>query len=172
MGNQAPPSVPSQHFPPTELLFHRVHKNNVSRGKATHFAFALPDMSCNRQLESTAEEARKGHDPQDWGVAAFLVEEIPSREALIHLAQLYRLLARHVPLPGNFAHCEVRVWRFDGDNELLLTERKEVDFRAGDPDTECTRGLPAEWLDPDFHMKWRRRIAKASTLPLGPRLAG
>ena len=111
MENQAPSPPARQHFSNSELLFHRVHRDNIRRGKATAFAFALPDMSCNRETECTAEETRKGYYPEDWGVVAFPVKEIPPRAALIHLAQFYRLLVRHVPLSGNFAHSEVRVWR-------------------------------------------------------------
>lgn len=170
MANTAPPKVANQHFPQTEILFHRVHRANIARGKATAFAFTLPDMSCNRETESTAEEARKGFYPEDWGVAGFAVQEIPPREALAYLSQFYRLLARHVPEVGNFAHSEVRVWRTES-GELLVTARQDGDFPDGDPDRGCARGHPDVWLDPDFHMKWRRRIAQSANLVLGPRVS-
>jgi len=131
-------------------------------------AFALPDMSCNREAESTAEQTRSGYHREDWGVAAFAVQDIPPREQLIHLAQFYRLLARHIPLPGNHAHSEVRVWRMLDNVELLLTLRGDDTFGVDDPDAACTRGDPSDWLDPDFHMRWRRRIAQIADLVLGP----
>lgn len=140
----------------------------MKQGKASLFAYALPDMSCNRANESTTEETRKGFFAEDWGVVAFAVRDIPPREAIAHLSHAYRLLARHVPILGNFSHSEVRVWRID-QGELLLTVRGIADFAQDDVDRDCVRSNPAEWLDPDFHMRWRKRIAQVAELVLGPR---
>ncbi len=126
-------------------------------GKASFLAFELPDMSVNRERHSTAEEARRGFRPEDWGVVSFLVAEMPPREALPHEAHCYHFRARHIPEEGNFAHAEVRVWREDGGVRVLITLRQADDFREGDPDGEADRtGVDA--LDPRFHMRWRKRI--------------
>lgn len=58
-----PTANPNQHFQPTERLFCRVHRASLlANGKPTLLAFDLPDMSCNRESESTAEATRKGFD--------------------------------------------------------------------------------------------------------------
>lgn len=138
----------------------------MAQGRITLLAFRLPDMSCNRETLSTAEETRKGMS--EWGVAAFQVRDIPPREQIPHQAHWYTFLARHVPVPGNYAHCEVRVWRVEGGS-VLITPRQDADFGEGDPDRDCQRGLPEDMLDPDFHLRWRKRLAKRSQLVLGPR---
>src|SRR5262249_54105696 len=120
---------PEQHFPNTEQLFRRVRRESIGRnGKPTFLAFTLPDMSVNREQRSTAEEARKGYDNAIWGVAAFLVADIPARVSLAHHVQTYRLLPRHVPKAGNSAHSETRVWRRVKEVLVLITARKHEEF--------------------------------------------
>ncbi len=123
-------------------------------------------MSVNRAKHGTAEEARRGYDKADWGVAAFLVADIPPRTNVPHIDQVYALLARHVPEPGNLAHSEVRVWRKVAEIFVLITARKVGDFDRGDPDRKTPRNTAAVLLDPDFHMRWRKRIALAAKMVL------
>jgi hypothetical protein len=123
-------------------------------------------MSVNREKHSTAEEARRGYNKTDWGVAAFIVADIPPRTNWAHIAQIYRLLARHVPETGNFPHSEVRVWRKAEEVFVLITNREDGDFRPDDPDRETPRGTAAAVLDPDFHMRWRKHIALAAKMIL------
>ncbi|HYV38923.1 MAG TPA: hypothetical protein VE988_24780 [Gemmataceae bacterium] len=150
-------------------MFRRVRQENLKRdGKPTLFAFELPDMSVNRERFGTAEEARSGFDQQQWGVAAFLVMDIPPRVAWTHLAQVYNLLPRHIPTNSNFAHTEVRVRRWVENELVLITHRTTADFDDGDPDRNAQSGLPGALLDPDFHMRWRKHIAKASTAVVLP----
>jgi hypothetical protein len=52
--------------------------------------FELPDMSFNRENDSTAEEARKGFRPDDWGVASVTVRDMAPRESVAHIAHSYR----------------------------------------------------------------------------------
>lgn len=149
---------PDQRFRDEEQLFRRVFRQNVlPNGKATLMAFELPDMSVNREKYSTAAETRRGFRLEDWGVVSILVGDMPPRESIPQQEHSYRFRARHVPAAGNFAHSEVRVWR-EASCELLITERRTSDFRPDDPDLNCPRaGL--DMLDPDFHMRWRKRLA-------------
>jgi hypothetical protein len=126
-------------------------------GKASFLAFELPDMSVNRENYSTAAEARRGFRPEAWGVVSITVSDMPPRESLPHLSHSYRFQARHVPEDGNFAHSEVRVWRESGAVAVLITTRQTEDFLPTDPDRESPR-TGADWLDPDFHMRWRKRL--------------
>jgi len=169
MANNPQPKGPDQSFAETERLFHRVRQNNIGRhGKATFLAFALPDMSVNRERDSTAENARSGFEKPDWGVAAFVVKDIPPDGGWAHGLQTYLLRPRHVPEPGNFPHSEVRVWRAVQTVSTLITTRDEKDFGERDPDREEPRGTPEALLDPDFHMRWRKHIALASKMVLPP----
>ena len=102
---------------------------------------------------------------KDWGVVVFFVEDIPPRDTLLHSADAYRLLPRHIPVRDNFSHTEVRVWRIDGD-PLLITTRTEMD--ADDPDRNSELGLPEEWLDPNFHLRWRKRLSKRTEVAAMP----
>lgn len=158
---------PNQSFPNTERLFRRVRKSEIGRGgKVRVTAFELPDMSVNRERYGTAEEARQGHDPADWAVVAFAVAGIPPKKDWAHVAHVYRLSPRHVPLAGNLAHSEVRIWRKAAGSFVLITDRREGDFEEGDPDRFARRGAPAALLDPEFHMRWRKHIARAARLVL------
>src|SRR5947209_2525666 len=90
---------PDQNFPDVERLFRRVHRENMKPdGKASFLGFELPDMSLNRGEYSTADEARKGFRPQDWGVVSIRVADMPPRESLPHINHSYHFRARHVPL--------------------------------------------------------------------------
>jgi hypothetical protein len=130
-------------------------------------AFELPDMSVNRERYSSDEEARKGFHAWDWGVVAFFVGDIPPRESWVHVAHLYSLVPRHVPIGGNFSHTEVRVWRTDGEHPVLITYRGLADFEATDRDRESLLGPPPDLLDPAFHLRWRKHISLASKPVLG-----
>jgi hypothetical protein len=168
MANKHLPDPANQHFPPTELLFRRVRRENVRRGgKATFLAFALPDMSVNRGRDGAAEDARKGFSPIDWAVASFDVAAIPPRSDWFHLVQVYQLCARHVPEPNNHSHSEVRVWRHIEECWTLITARSGEEFLESDPDRESPRNTPEVLLDPDFHMRWRKHIALAAKMALG-----
>lgn len=152
------PRNPDQHFRDPERLFRRVHRDNLKHdGKASFLAFELPDMSVNREEYSTAEEARRGFRAADWGVVSIKVAELPPRESVPQAAHSYRFRPRHVPEVGNFAHAEVRVWRQDANATLLITSRDSKDFLASDPDRDSPRG-DRSLLDPDFHMRWRKRL--------------
>lgn len=166
MAKKKAPDPTIQGFQGSERLFHRVRRNNVRNGKPTPSAFSLPDMSVNREKFGDPEEARKGFDKADWGVSAFTVADIPPRESLAHMAQTYRLLPRHVPVPGNHAHSEVRVWRVVEEVFKLITNRKPEDFEEDDPDREEPCDTAEALLDPDFHMRWRKRIALAARMVL------
>ena len=169
MANGAPGSLPDQSFPDSERLFRRVHRDNLrANGKPTIFAFELPDMSVNREQHSSEEGARQGFRPEDWGVVAFFVGDIPARDTWAHLAEVYQLLPRHVPETGNFAHSEVRVRRRIETNFVLVTYRGLPDFHEHDPDRDALRCSPVENLDPDFHQRWRKHIALASKPVLLP----
>jgi hypothetical protein len=158
MATTSPSRQPNQNFRDIERLFRRVHRANVKPdGRASFLAFELPDMSVNREEYSTAEEARKGFRPEDWGVVSIRVEDIPLRESLRHVNHDYRFRARHVPEVGNFSHSEVRVWREDGVVALLITTRQTEEFLTTDPDRESPR-TGTDSLDPDFHMRWRKRL--------------
>lgn len=126
-------------------------------GKASFLAFELPDMSVNREDYSTAEDALRGFRPEDWGVVCIKVGDMPPRESVPQINHSYRFRARHVPEVGNFAHSEVRVWREDSAVALLITTREADDFSATDPDRDAAR-TGVESLDPDFHMRWRKRL--------------
>jgi hypothetical protein len=102
-------------------------------------------------------------------VGSFLVCDIPPREPIAHLTQYYLLLIRHVPVTGNFAHSEVRVWLKTQDIFLLVTERKDEDFEPDDPDRSNSRCAVSD-MDPDFHMRWRKQIARKCKIELGPRI--
>lgn len=146
-----------QRFRDEERLFRRVLRRNLKPdGKATFLAFELPDMSVNREKHSTAEEARRGFRPEDWGVVSIRVSDMPPRESVPQASHSYTFRARHVPQIGNFAHSEIRVWR-EGSGEILITDRQVAHFIEDDPDRECQRAGP-DMLDPDFHMRWRKRI--------------
>lgn len=171
MAKSNPPAhQPTQHFPNNERLFRRIHRTNIDkRGRATFLGFALPDMSVNRESFGTADDARRNHNATVWGVAAFLVAVIPPRELQTHNDQRYLLFARHVPEPDNFPHSEVRVWREVKGGHALVTERTQEGFNEGDPDAGEAHVPPTdEYLDPDFHMRWRKRLALASQLVIGP----
>ena len=157
MATTQPPDRADQNFRDLERLFRRVLRRNMKPdGKATFLAFELPDMSVNREKHSTAEETRKGFRPEDWGVVSVLVCDMPPRQSLPQAEHSYRFRARHVPMVGNFAHSEVRVWRESGV-ELLVTSRTPEDFLADDPDRHCPC-VGIDMLDPDFHMRWRKRL--------------
>ncbi|HEX3148543.1 MAG TPA: hypothetical protein VHR66_10695 [Gemmataceae bacterium] len=126
-------------------------------------------MSVNRERFGAADEARKGFDPADWAVVAFLVRDIPPRISWVHIVQVYRLLVRHVPESGNYPHSEVRVWRKVEERLALITSRLNDDFPVDDPDRNEELGRPDALLDPDFHMRWRKHIALACKLTLTPR---
>ncbi len=153
-----PPRHPDQNFRDHERLFRRVHRDNMKAdGKASFLAFELPDMSVNREDYGAAEEARKGFRPEDWGVVSIRVGDMPPRQSVPHMSHSYTFRARHVPEIGNFAHSEVRVWRENGQVVVLISMRQASDFSPTDPDRETPRsgvGL----LDPDFHMRWRKRL--------------
>ena len=121
-------------------------------------------MSVNREEYGTAAEARRGFRPEDWGVVSILVRDMPPRESLPQAEHSYCFRARYVPEVGNIAHSEVRVWREDGAAVTLITSRLTEDFPPEDPDRECPQALP-DLLNPDFHMRWRKRLELA--LPLG-----
>jgi hypothetical protein len=126
-------------------------------GKATFLAFELPDMSVNRGLYGTPEDARKGFDAEEWGVVSLRVRDMPPREAIPQASHWYHFLARHVPAEGNFAHSEVRVWRVDDRTRVLISVRQAGEFEDDDPDKESDCTGP-DALDPEFHMRWRKRI--------------
>src|SRR5437588_792984 len=124
-----------QAFPDNERLFRRVHRDNVKAiGKPTSLAFELPDMSVNRERHSSPEDARRGFHKADWGVIALLVSDIPARAEWKHVAHVFRLLPRHVPIKGNHAHSEVRVWKAVEAVLVLITGRADHDFDDHDPD--------------------------------------
>jgi hypothetical protein len=123
-------------------------------------------MSVNRNKYGSAEDARQGYDKADWGVAAFVVADIPPRTKVAHIEQTYRLYARHVPIRGNPAHSEVRVWRKVVAVFMLITDRQCHEFDSEDPDRDKPRDTAASLLDPDFHMRWRKRIALAAKMVL------
>jgi hypothetical protein len=135
-------------------------------GRARFLAFELPDMSVNREDCSTAEDARKGFQPEEWGVVSIRVGDMPPRESIPQAEHSYRFRARHVPEPGNFAHSEVRVWR-ESVGEILITTRMTEEFLAEDPDRDCPRAGP-DMLDPDFHMRWRKRLKWCCRAELRP----
>jgi hypothetical protein len=158
---------PYQHFSDDERLFHRVHRGNITRsGKASLLGFALPDMSVNRGKESSAEATRGNFNAGDWAVVAFLVQDIPPRTTWVQIAQQYFLKPRHIPVPRNFSHSEVRVWRKDQGVSTLITSREVLDFSQLDPDRDDPRDTPEKFLDPEFHMRWRKHIALASKMVL------
>jgi hypothetical protein len=158
MARMQPPRHPNQAFRDVERLFRRVYRDHIkSDGRAQFWAFELPDMSVNRETFSTAEDTRRGFRPEDWGVVSITVGDMPPRESLAHINHSYRFRARHVPDPGNFAHSEVRVWREEDRLAVLVTTRRLEDFSATDPDRDLPRAGP-ELLDPDFHMRWRKRL--------------
>src|SRR5215469_12650665 len=101
MATKQPLSHLDQNFRDVERLFRRVHRDNMKPdGKASFLAFALPDMSVNRENYSTAAEARKGFRPEDWGVVSITVGDMPPRESLPQITHSYRFRARHVPIVG------------------------------------------------------------------------
>ena len=158
MATTQPPRHPDQNFRDIERLFRRAHRDKMkSDGKASFLAFELPDMSVSREDQSTAEEARRGFRPENWGVVSIRVGDIPPRESLPQLNHSYRFRTRHVPDVGNFAHSEVRVWRENGAIAVLITTRQTEEFLATDPDRESPRS-GTELLDPNFHMRWRKRL--------------
>jgi hypothetical protein len=114
-------------------------------------------MSVNRERFGTAEDARKGFRHEDWGVVSVLVKDLPPRVAVPNVSHSYLFRPRHVPHDGNFAHSEVRVWKDDSRSQILITERHASDFDADDPDAGEIRAN-ASALDPNFHMRWRKRI--------------
>ncbi len=153
-----PPGHPDQSFRDAERLFRRVLRINMKPdGRATFLGFKLPDMSVNREGHSTAEDTRKGFQPENWGVVSIRVGDIPPRESLPQNDHSYRFRPRHVPVIGNFAHSEVRVWREKADTAVLITERQAGDFAPTDPDRESPCA-GVDLLDPDFHMRWRKRL--------------
>ncbi len=168
MGTNPQPKRPYQHFPEEEQLFCRVHKENIRPGKVSLLAFRLPDMSVNREKECNAEDARKGHYPEDWGVASILVSDIPPREPIAHVAQIYLLLPRHVPMLGNYAHSEVRVWLKDSEVQRLITDRSDEEFEDDDPDKDDPRCAIHE-MDPDFHLRWRKQMARKCKVVVMPK---
>src|ERR1700722_18814569 len=102
MASKSQPRRSDQSFSEQEQLFRRVRQENFKRdGKPTLLAFDLPDMSVNREQFGTAEDSLQGFNPLDWGIVAFLVRDIPPRATWTHVAQLYSLLPRHVPVGGN-----------------------------------------------------------------------
>jgi hypothetical protein len=158
MATTQPPPHADQNFRGVERLFRRVHRDNIKPdGKASFLAFELPDMSVNREDYSTAAEARRGFLPENWGVVSIKVGDMPPRESVPQIAHSYRFRARHAPEAGNFAHSEVRVWREDGEVVVLVTTRLVEDFLPTDPDREEPRAGVVS-LDPDFHMRWRKKL--------------
>ncbi len=114
-------------------------------------------MSVNRELYGTAEETRKGFKPAEWGVVSLLVKDLPPRKALPHVAHSYHLRPRHVPENGNPAHSEVRVWREDTGEKVLISDRTADQFEEGDPDREERRS-GSDQLEAEFHLRWRKQM--------------
>jgi len=168
MASKQPPTHVDQTFLDGERLFHRVLRRNMTPdGKATLSAFGLPDMSVNRGRFSSAAGTRQGFRPEDWGVVSITVAQMPPRESILHVAHSYTFRARHVPEPDNFSHSEIRVWRVDGNVVVLVTVRFAEQFAEDDPDKAETLS-DSSALAPDFHMRWRKRLARSCRPELRP----
>src|SRR5207302_8361651 len=66
-------------FSPKEPLYRRIHPDHVVDDELQPQAIELPDMSVNRGKLSKPEDAL---DRPGWGVASFLVRDIPP--SIIH----------------------------------------------------------------------------------------
>ena len=76
-----------------------------------------------------------------------------------HIAQIYTLLARHVPENSNYGHSEVRVWRKTEGVFVLISARGPMDFGE--------HGRAVFCFDPDgneveFQDYFRRRAPSTS----------
>jgi hypothetical protein len=167
MPTKARAEVLHQDFPLGERIYYRVHPDNIDCGKVKWESLTLPDMSVNRGNFDGAKEARKVY--REWAVASFLVSDIPNRQRQAFTTHDYLMRLRHDPVDGFYSHSEIRVWRCESDLERFITDKTDEQFCSDDPDIALVRHPSSEWLDPDFHMKWRRRMARICEVPFGPR---
>lgn len=142
---------PDQSFRRDEALYRRFHADHWEDGGVAAEAFRLPNMSVNRSKYGPIAWAILTEDDEfaTWGVASFLVEEIPYGVEMIHLgAIVYTFEPRHVPLRRNYPHSEVWVFR---ENVHICADSKNTHI-----------------LEPEFHLRWRERLSQLANVIIQP----
>jgi hypothetical protein len=143
---------PDPAFADDEILYRRFRPDDFDGGEVAPEAFELPDMSANRGKYGPPEWLLLGEGFAGWGVGAFQVSDVPCDREQLHLGVIvYLLQAEHVPHRHNYPHSEVRVYR----------EHVRI----------CRENHNLEFLDPDFHLRWRERLSQCSWAAIPPRAA-
>jgi hypothetical protein len=140
--------LPDQEFLDEELLFRRFSFENLRDGEISPAAFELPDMSVNRGKYAKPDHLLVSEQNKEFGVASFRVEDVPVNDAVWHSTVKYLLQVFHEPHRKNYAHCEIRVFR---DGTRITTAANNLNF-----------------LDPDFHLRWRERLAFCCDIRIYP----
>jgi hypothetical protein len=140
-----------QHFSSNERLYRRFRPDHWEEGGVAADAFRLPNMSVNRGSLGPPQWAILTEDDEfvTWGVASFIVDEIPYGVEMLHLGRIiFTFRPEHVPLKKNYPHSEV--WVF----------RDKVHICASNKNTEL--------LDPEFHLRWRERLSQLAHVVIQP----
>ncbi len=117
-----------QEFDPQERLFHRYNELIEEGGCFYPASIRFPDFSVNRELFSEPEDVLLPIY-QDYGVAAFKVEDIPGEQVVeqgTSKETVYNFTVVHVPESENYAHSEVRVEKDGVYKNNLRVKNKEV----------------------------------------------
>ncbi len=139
--------IPDKRFEPDEQLFRRFMRQAMSptRPYIDLSAISLPDLSVNRSKYSRASDVVD--DFPDFGVAAFLVSEIPPSQVYRGTTQ-FEFRAVHKPLKKNYAHSEVQCFR---NGEHFSWSRDDIDDEVE-----------------EMHYRWRYRLQQVLKVVIGP----
>ena len=118
------PAALDQGFESGEKLYHAVESKQVREDRIIPATLRVPNTSVNREKYSRPEEVCTGTRIL-WGVLAFTVDD-STCSILNNVGDLYLFRVEHDPCPkldrSNYAHCEIRVYREDQEDE----PRKDV----------------------------------------------
>lgn len=95
------------HFPPDEMLYRRVKKDEIVDGQVEYSVLKVPVFCANRSKYSLPEHVIL-FPFQDWGVIAFEIQYIPSGPYNTDEKTSYTFNVVHVPEEENYSHTEVR----------------------------------------------------------------
>lgn len=115
-----------QDFDLKERLFRRFESTHLVDGEIYPASIPVLDLSVNRELFSRPEDILRPNY-LDWGVYAFMVEDIPSPIVTNENTKnetIYTFRIEHAPDPDNYSHSEVRTYK----NERRA--RKKISSKA------------------------------------------
>lgn len=108
---------PFRDFNPEELLYVRfmdginAKKGLLPSGKSTwEIQFRIPNQSANRSFPDSEPEDVLLPDYLDWGIVQFQVSSFPT-DHQITTGDLFTMHPIHVPLPQNYYHCHLALFR-------------------------------------------------------------